>query len=157
MTKPRSRRPKEEQAAIEVAKETLRSTATADWFAERKFMLESRGTELTISQVHEKMGTVTARAFNTAVQVLLDNTLHAPTVAEKRKNAEILVKLHLAEVELKLKYLSAYTGLDAHGEYSPPSAADDKPVVLQQLPELPPMTEEQMTELIQARRAQRAG
>jgi hypothetical protein len=145
----------EAKAALEVAKDTLRHTATADWHAEKEFMLASRGGQLTIHEVREKMGTVTARAFNVAVQQLMDLTMNHPEGKERRRAAEVLVKLHLAEVELKLKYLQAYTMVDSEGEVVKP--VENKPVVLQELPALPPMTEEQLTDLIQARRARRAG
>lgn len=145
------------KVALELAKETLRHAATADWHAEKQFMLEARGSELTISQVHEKLGTVTGRAFNVAVQVLMDNALHAPTASERRRSSEVLVKLHLAELELKCKYLQAYLGAADGGNAVEQPGPMTGSVTLPSLPELPPMTQEQLTELIQARRQRRNG
>jgi hypothetical protein len=149
MTSEVNRRRAKREAATRVAAETLRHVAAQEWHAEREFMRKSRGKDLTIDEVTEAIGTKTAKGFSVAMQILVDNALHAPTAQERRKNAEILAKVHLAERELKLKFFETYRALDAPVEM--PSEKKE-PVVLQELPELPPMTDEQLTELIQLRR-----
>lgn len=150
----------EREAATRVAAETLRHVAADDWHAEREFMRKARGDrDITINEVVEAIGTKTERAFNIAMQVLVDNALHAPTAAERRKSAEVIAKVSLAERELKAKYLETYRALDnlveMPGEEVKPkkaTAGEEKAAPLPELPQLPPMTEEQLTTLIQMRR-----
>lgn len=148
MARDRDIKRKEQAAAVQLATETLRHAATADWWAEREFMLKSRGSELTLNEVHQKMGTITGHAFNLAVQQLIDLAMHHPEGKERRRSSEVLVKLHLAEVELKLKYLQNYAIVDGSVVQE---KKDEPSVSVKALPELPPMTDEQLRQLVQAR------
>lgn len=133
------------EVAAKLAEAALKHAALNDWNRERREMEENRGGRLVLTE--STLGTLTERNFETAMQVLVDNALHAPKVADKNRAAQIIAQVHLGEMELKLRYVEAYAAL--HGGLGP--KAREEPVV-QKLPELPPMTKEQLTELIQQRR-----
>lgn len=137
-------------AATQLAADTLRHAATAEWWAEREFMRAARGNvDITVDLAHEKLGTVTSRAFTTAVQQLMDITSHAPRARDRTRAAEVLVKLHISEMELKMRYLEAYNAVDASGNVVV-AAKQEHPDVLPRVE----LTQEQVTELLQLRRKQ---
>lgn len=135
------------KAAALLAADTLRHQAQQEWWAEREFMIKARGGELTLSDVHEKLGSQTGRAFSKAMQMLVDIAMHAPTARDRTRAAEVICKVHLAEVELKCKYLEGYRVVAEGGQVVSVPQAE-----VRDLPALPAMTPEEMTELIQARR-----
>lgn len=136
------------KAAALLASDTLRHAATAEWWAEREFMKKARGGDITLDIVHEKLGSVTGRSFAVAVQQLMDITQHAPQAQERRRAAAVLVKLHIAELELKLRYLEQYNVVQSGVQ--PVAAKQEHPDVLPKVQ----LTPEQVTELLQLRRKQ---
>lgn len=148
------------KGAAMVAAETLRHTAFNRWNAEREWMKQSRGGELTIHETAEKLGTVSGEAFNVAMQVLVDQALHAPKIRDKRAAAEIIARVHMQEIDLRCKYVEQYQlaverrSLDPSRSVTTSLASDattgDGPAPLQALPRK--LTEEEMTAMIQARR-----
>lgn len=120
-------------------------------------MRQARGGDLTISELHEKTGTVTQRGFLVAVQVLIDEAKHNPSGSIRTKAARHLSNLHMKEMELKLRFLQEYRVVEGGFDAVPPTAAEEAKELPDELdaevvPALPTLSRDEMTELIQMRR-----
>lgn len=92
------------KAATQLANETMRASAVAEWHARREYMRASRGEDLTLPKVLEESATQAINAR--ALAVLCDIAVHDPDPRWRTRAAELILQYDIERQKLQ-------AGLDA--------------------------------------------